>query len=177
VQCRPEYEERSAWPWWVHLLMLFVLLALLWPLMGVAVGDGGEGGSSLPGPGIVLHLLLGTGIPVLFYLFLGQLRTRVFSDAVEVSWGLAEVVRKRIPFEEIQEVRPVTYSPIKEFGGWGLRHGGRKKRAWNIRGDRAVLLTLGDGTRFYLGSDRPERATHWIQAAMAKRGGHGEKEE
>jgi hypothetical protein len=162
---RAEYEERSGWSWWVHLLLLLVFLSVVWPV----VGSSGEGGSTAAGDKAAFLLLLGMGFPVLFYTFLGSLRTRVFSDAVEMTWGPAEVIRKRIPVEKIRAVQTVTYSPLREFGGWGIRAGGGKKKAWNIRGNRAILLTLEDGTRFYLGSDRPERAVQWIQAAMAKR--------
>lgn len=168
---RPEYEEMSGWPWWVHALWLFVFLALLWPVLSPVGRDGGAGGTGLPGPMVALSLLLGLGLPLLFYSLLGQLRTRVFPDAVEVSWGPLEVVRKRMRLEDVREVESVTYSPLREFGGWGIRAGGNKKRAWNIRGNRAVLLILEDGTRFYLGSERPERAAQWIRAAMAKRKG------
>jgi hypothetical protein len=166
---RAEYQERSGWSWWVHLLLLFIVLSMVRPLLGLGGGGGGEGGSASPGSGAALRLLLGIGFPVLFYGFLGYLRTRVFSDAVELDWGPAGVIRKRIPLAEIQEVEPVTYSPLREFGGWGFRAGRDKKKAWIIRGNRAVLLTLEDGTRFYLGSDRPQRAVQWILAAMAKR--------
>jgi hypothetical protein len=81
-----------------------------------------------------------------------------------MRWGLAEVVRKKIPFQEIRELEAVTYSPLGEFGGWGIRVGANKKKAWNIRGNRAVLMHLTDGARFYLGSDRPERMVEWIRS-------------
>lgn len=168
---RADYEERSGWSWWVHLLLLLVFLAVVWPLFGLGGEGGGEGASTPAGAEAAFLLLVGMGFPILFYTFLGSLQTRVFSDAVEMSWGLAGVIRKRIPLEEIREVQSVTYSPFWEFGGWGLRAGGMKKKAWNIRGNRAVLLILEDGTRFYLGSDHPERAVQWIRAAMAKRKG------
>jgi hypothetical protein len=169
---RAEYEERSGWPWWVHSLLLLVFLAVVWPLIGLGGEDGGERASAPGRARPAFLLLVGMGFPLLFYTFMGSLRTRVFSDAVEMSWGLAGVIRKRIPLEEIREARSVTYSPLREFGGWGIRAGGHGKTAWNIRGDQAVLLVLGDGTRFYLGSDRPEEAARWIRAALAK--GKGE---
>ena len=113
----------------------------------------------------VLLLLLGFGIPGSVYFFMGQLRSRVTSEGVEMCWGWAGLVKKKLPFSEILEVEAVTYSPMGEFGGWGIRAGGNRKKAWNIRGNRAVLMRLSDGTRFYLGSDRPERMVEWIRSA------------
>lgn len=44
---------------------------------------------------------------------------------------------------------------MARHGGWGIRlaPGGR---AGNARGDRGVLLTLGDGHALLIGSQRPE---------------------
>ncbi|MCJ7630753.1 MAG: hypothetical protein MUO50_20435 [Longimicrobiales bacterium] len=103
------------------------------------------------------------------YSLMGQLRTRVTPSGIEISWGFAEVIKKTIPMGEIVRAEAVTYSPIGDFGGWGIRVGGKKKKAWTVRGNRAILLHLKDGTRFYLGSDKPERVLQWVTSAM-KRG-------
>jgi hypothetical protein len=52
--------------------------------------------------------------------------------------------------------RPVTYSPIADYGGWGirLRRGGR---AYNARGNRGVRLEFENGTHILLGSQQPEQ--------------------
>ena len=72
-------------------------------------------------------------------------------------WGIAGVIRKSVPYSQIRQASPVTYSPLSEFGGWGIRLGRGKKVAWTIRGNRALCLHLQDGTLFYLGSPHPER--------------------
>jgi hypothetical protein len=113
----------------------------------------------------LLSLSLGLAIPVGIYAFMGDLRTLVTAGGLDIRWGFLEVIRKRIPFDEVESAEAVTYSPLREFGGWGIRFGGKGKKTWNIRGNRAVLLHLRDGTRFYLGSDKPERILQWITSA------------
>jgi hypothetical protein len=49
------------------------------------------------------------------------------------------------------EVR--TYSPLREYGGWGIR-GPRKRRAYNVSGDEGVQLVLVDGCVVLIGSQR-----------------------
>ena len=49
----------------------------------------------------------------------------------------------------------MTYSPLAEYGGWGIKWG-RSGLALNARGDRGVRLTLTDGRRVLVGSQRPE---------------------
>jgi hypothetical protein len=161
---RPVYEERSGWPWWVHFLVLVCVVAALSPLAGAFLGRGGGGGDSLSPGGAILCAGCAVGIPGLLYGLFGQLRTRVKRKELELAWGVSEVIRKRIPFNEIREAEAVTYSPMMELGGWGIRAGGRKKLAWTISGNRALLLYLEDGTRFYLGSKHPDRLLMRLEA-------------
>ena len=49
----------------------------------------------------------------------------------------------------------MTYSPLVEYGGWGIRGWG-KNVALNARGNRGVRLMLMDGRRVLVGSQRAE---------------------
>ena len=168
MKTRALYEERSGWSWWVHSLIWIIFLAALVPLFELAEGNVGSSEGAMPVGVAVLCLSLGFGIPSLFYLLMGQLRTRVTGEEIDMRWGFAEVIKKKIPFEKIEGAEAVTYSPIREFGGWGIRVGANKKKGWTICGNRALVLNLKDGARFYLGSDKPERILQWVQSA-AKR--------
>lgn len=169
MEARGTYEERAGWAWWVHLLVSITLVAVAIPLMEVLKGDIGNGPGEMPVWVAVLCALLGLGLPGGIYAFMGQLRTRVTEEGIEIRWGFLEVIKKTILFDSIEEAEAVTYSPIGEFGGWGIRFGGKKKKAWTIRGNRALLLHLKDGTRFYLGSDKPERMLQWVVSAKKRR--------
>ncbi len=58
--------------------------------------------------------------------------TRVEGDAVTVSFGF--LYTKRVSFAEIARAEAVTYRPIRDYGGWGIRGFGRR-RALNTRGN------------------------------------------
>jgi len=103
---------------------------------------------------------------LLIHVLLGGLTVVVEADAVRAGLGNGWIFRTRIPLDEIDAMEPVMYSPLKEFGGWGLR-GGKQKRAWTARGNRALVLTLKDGRRIYLGSDEPAKLESRIRMAMA----------
>lgn len=169
MKTRGVYEERAGWAWWVHLLVSITLVALVIPLMEGLNGNIGTGPGEMPVWVAILCASLGLGIPGGIYAFFGQLRTRITDEAIDIRWGFLEVIKKKIPFESIENAEAVTYSPIKEFGGWGIRYGRNKKKAWNIRGNRALLLHLTDGTLFYLGSDKPERMLQWVVSAKKRR--------
>ena len=168
MKTRALCEERSGWSWWVHALIWLTFLAAVLPLFELANGNVGSREGAMPLGVAVLCLSLGFGIPSLFYFFMGQLKTRVTSEEIDIRWGFAEVIKKKIPLEKVDGAEAVTYSPIREFGGWGIRVGMNKKKGWTIRGNRALVLNLKDGTRFYLGSDKPERILQWVQSATKR---------
>lgn len=170
MKTRGLYEERAGWAWWVHLLVSITLVTLAIPLVALANGNIGSGPDQMPVWVAVLCGVLGMGLPGGIYAFMGQLRSRVTEEAIEIRWGFLEAIKKDIPLDSIETAEAVTYSPLREFGGWGIRFGGNKKKAWTIRGNRALLLHLKDGTRFYLGSDKPERMLQWVVSAKKRRG-------
>ena len=67
--------------------------------------------------------------------------TTVAEDAVTVRFG--PFYKMRIPFSEIAHAEAVSYRPVREYGGWGIRGLGRK-RALNTRGNLGVLVTRAD---------------------------------
>ncbi len=163
------FEERCGWPPWVHLLVWFVVLACFLPqgpVLGFLAGTAKASGLMRVHP---VPFALGLGFPLLFYGLMGELRTRVTDKGLVLAWGAAEMIRKEFPFSDILHAKAVTYSPLKEFGGWGIRFGSGGKSAWNIRGNRAVRLELAGGKIFYLGSARPERIVEWIHVPERKK--------
>lgn len=83
-------------------------------------------------------------------LWLAALRlvTRVDGRGVEVRFR-PPLSGRLFPLDEIVRCEQVRYLPIREFSGWGIRWGSR-------RGDVAVELTLRQGFRFAVGSQRPD---------------------
>ena len=59
-----------------------------------------------------------------------------------------------IPLIEAISINIVSYDPMRDFGGYGIRSKHRKK-AYIARGNRAVKLALADGTTLLIGSQRP----------------------
>lgn len=64
--------------------------------------------------------------------------------------------RKRIPLEDVIEVVSKTYSPIREYGGWGIRCGKDGGRAYNVSGNQGVLLKYRDGKSLLIGTQKPQ---------------------
>ena len=75
------------------------------------------------------------------------------------------LTRRTIPIAEVTHFEARTYSPLREYGGWGIRGMG-SSRAYNVSGNRGVELTLMDGRKVMIGSQRADELARAIAAAQ-----------
>jgi hypothetical protein len=109
------------------------------------------------------------GIALPYILSAVRLRFEVHRDRLFVGFvtPLFPLYRKAIPVGTIESAEPVTYRPILEYGGWGLRRSA-KGIAYNMSGNRGVQLKMKEGRNILLGSRQPERLAAAIQQARAE---------
>jgi hypothetical protein len=109
----------------------------------------------------VTALLLGV-VLLLGAVLTMRLSTTVTSDALSIRYGF--LYRTRIPLAEVAHAEAVEYSPIRQYGGWGVR-GTRRRRALNARGNQGVLVTRSDGSTLLIGSQRPRELLEALSRA------------
>ena len=112
----------------------------------------------------LMSLFLAIGVPslLLLWFYLIKLVTEVYDDEVKVQFVWMWRA-KHIPVGAIQRVEAVTYRPIRDYGGWGIRMGANGW-AYNISGNRGVRLRFADGRDFLIGSQRAEELALAIEA-------------
>jgi hypothetical protein len=138
------FEERQRF---VSRALAFVLLALLVLTTAFAWHDLR---SHLPvGPQLMLFL---PAVLVAGLLFL-ELHVTVGEAGVQIR--MLPLANRTITPAQIAHWEARTYRPIREYGGWGVRFGPRG-RAYNVSGTRGVELTLDNGKRVLIGSQRSE---------------------
>lgn len=163
------YRERTWAPVWVWAVLAGACLcgvgASLFAAFQLSAPGEIAGGDTLAP---LRSALIGGGVLLLFVAMTSIfmcLDVEVRSSHLLVSFGPVRLVRRRIRYADIESVRAVTYSPLREFGGWGIRwRGGRT--AWTIRGNQAVAITLRSGKEVYVGSRFPQRLAGRIEVAM-----------
>ena len=109
------------------------------------------------------YLLMGAVFLILVSLLSVRETTRVAEDGLTVRFGVLH--RTRVSFSEIVRAEAVSYRPVREYGGWGIRGSGRR-RVLSMRGDQGVLLTRVDGSTLLVGSQKPRE----LLAALARGG-------
>lgn len=159
------YKESSSWPGWI--LVVF-WGSMFMGMVTVTLAPGETDQERFWG----MVVLGATAVAV--QLLVAGLTVRLYRDYLVVGLGSAGLISKRVSYDRIVRTESVKYDPFREFGGWGVRWGKDRKKAWTARGNHAVVLHLTDGTRLYVGSDAPHRLEERIRAVAGTRiGGQG----
>lgn len=122
------------------------------------------GNSSMPDSMLIITVLL-TGLSLPVFFFLTELKTRVTEDGLYIKYFPFH--RKWLFFSpvDIENFKKTKYRPILEYGGWGIRIGINKK-AYNASGNMGIQLTLSDGKRLLIGTQKPDEFQSAMQEMM-----------
>jgi hypothetical protein len=162
------FREEQYFDWRVYALIASLVLStglgLLWStdhLSWQAIPD------LLRSAQIALGGLLGLAAPVFLVVMLLHMTTEVTPTDLRVWFGWIPVYRRVVAVDEIRRIEVVSYRPIAEYGGWGIRSGPDGERVLTARGNRGVRLELVDGSRLLIGSQRPEALATALERASS----------
>ncbi len=112
--------------------------------------------------------ILGVGATIgpLLLLWYARLVTHVGPRRLTVRFVPFHWRPKNIDLSDVVSVESVTYSALREYGGYGVRLA-RHGRAYNVSGNRGVRITFCSGRHLLIGSQRPDELATAIEAARA----------
>jgi hypothetical protein len=154
---------------WVMLIIYGVTALIWWGFISQIIL--GEPWGTNPSPDWLMWLLwlsIGIGLPIFF----NTMRLIVEVRSEEVFIRYAPIHTRLIALAEISQVEAREYSPIREYGGWGIRGWSSKTTAYNVTGNQGVELTLLDGRKVMIGSQKHESLANAIIASMRQVGLH-----
>lgn len=132
------FEEKQKFTqWWLWIILLS------FPIISVSPFD--------ENPINLYYVLIGIGIPLLFYTF--QLRIKVNSEGLHYQFFPFHFKSHTIKIEDIEKFKATEYSPMKEYGGWGIRFG-FKGKAYNVSGNKGVKVFLKNDANIMFGSQK-----------------------
>lgn len=139
----PAYREVQQFrQWWVWALLLGAALFTI-----------------VLGPFSIIGLTILGVVSVFLYSL--RLETEVRDDGIYVKmWPLHRSFR-HISWSEIERYEARQYSPLREFGGWGVRWK-PGKIAYNVGGNQGVWIQRTTGRSVLVGSQRVEDFTRAI---------------
>jgi hypothetical protein len=143
---------------------LFVVILIVVAVIVLAVLS--TGASRLLGAVIALGSL---GL-VAALILTASLETTVDGDAVTVAFHFLWP-KRRIRISDVRKAEATRYSPLLDYGGYGVRFGFRGW-AWSVSGDEGVLVETNDGSRLMIGSRRPKDLEAAIERAKREQESH-----
>lgn len=111
-----------------------------------------------------LVITFGLSILLTFLFIFLRLDTQIKQDGIYVRFFPFQLKFKKYSWDKISKSYVRQYSPISEYGGWGLRlglfgHG----RAFNISGNKGIQLELTNGKRLLIGTKKPDKAKQTLR--------------
>jgi hypothetical protein len=110
--------------------------------------------------------IIGTSIILLTscLMFIIQLKTKITDKGIYVQLFPFHLKYKFFAYNEMSLLYIRKYSPIGEFGGWGLRYSfNGKGKAFNVSGDMGLQLEV-NGKKILIGTQRPDELKEIIQS-------------
>ena len=154
----PFSETQRFSQWWILLIFLIVNGFFLYGIFRQVIGGQPLGDNPMSNTG----LIVATGISLLLtYLFFGiRLETKIKNDGIHVRLFPFHRKFKHYPWSDVKKSFVRQYSPLSEYGGWGLRTGlAGKGTAYNVSGNRGLQLEFNNGKKLLIGTRKPEEIT------------------
>jgi hypothetical protein len=160
-------EEQRFHQIWVWIIIAFIAV-LSWYFFVVQIMYGEQPGNNPAPDWVVLVIWMVFGILFPLWFLVMKLEIVVTGSGLSFRFFPLHPKWRDIPFPEIVMAEAVTYHPLREYGGWGIRFGWRGGMAYNVEGDRGVRITLNNGKKFLLGSQHAEELAQALQAGITQ---------
>ncbi|MHA8099091.1 hypothetical protein VR479_07345 [Aquirufa aurantiipilula] len=140
--------------WWLWVILVgfcayFLVMAYKQLFQGIAFGD-----NPMSNEGLWVTTGIFAAIVMLFLNL--KLETYIDSKGIYVRFFPFHLTFKFFAFEELEKSYVRKYSPIWEYGGWGLRYGMfGKGKAFNVSGNQGLQLEFKDGSKLLIGTQKP----------------------
>lgn len=161
------HEVQALRRWWLSAMLLIPLAITGYGLFQQIILRRPWG--NRPVSDLTFVLIEGALAAFVVWIHLIRLVTEVRDDTLIVRYVCLWPVR-RIPLTDISSARDITYSPILDYGGWGVRWGWDGSMIFNVSGDRGVELLLKNGKRIVVGSQRSSELAQVIAPRLERAG-------
>lgn len=104
---------------------------------------------------------------VFYLLQFARLITQIDSNGINYRFVPFHFKFYQIKKEEIDSFKLVTYRPIRDYGGWGIRYG-KNGKAYNVTGNQGLIIQLHKGKTILLGTQRPEALNRAMTRMMER---------
>ena len=153
------HEKQHFRQWWIWLLLIVFPAFSIYSGRQQYLHAGSIGQVLLVNGGELLVL----GIIITFILSI-RLETIIREDGIDVRLFPFHIKFKHFQWTELKKAYVRQYSPLGEYGGWGLRWGiFGSGTAYNISGNMGLQLVLQNGKKILVGTQKAEECQRILE--------------
>jgi hypothetical protein len=154
-------ERQKFKQWWLWLLLLGVNGLFLFGVFKQVVG-GQQFGDKPMTNGLLLFATGGVLLVTLLFLSF-RLDTTIKQDGIYVRFFPFHIKAKHYTWNSLTKSFVRQYSPLTEYGGWGLRLGlFGKGFAYNVSGDKGLQLEFTNNKKLLIGTNKSDELTETL---------------
>lgn len=139
------YEVQSFNKWWMRLIFIIPVSAAMYGMLS-------QRDANASSWSVVFVVLVLAAVGALF--FFAKLETRIDDTGITIRYFPFQRVYYYVRWDEIEEIHIRKYSPLFEYGGWGLRYSLTNGKAYNVSGNKGLQLKLKSGKKFLIGTQQ-----------------------
>jgi hypothetical protein len=148
------------WIWILNVVMLgfFIFIVVMQAVFHKPVGK--------EEPEWVLYIVMIIPLLMMILFYSIKLETEVRREGIHYRFYPFIRSMRMIRWDEISRCYVRRYNPIREYGGWGYRTGGRKYGiAYNISGNQGLQIEFKNGKKLLLGTNKPRELEEALKRA------------
>jgi len=154
-------ERQKFKQWWLWLILLGINGLFLFGVFKQVIGGQQFGDKPMSNAGLLIATGLTIALTLLFVNF--RLDTTVKMDGIYVRFFPFHLKFKYYPWNSLTKSFVRQYSPLTEYGGWGLRIGlFGKGTAFNVSGDKGLQLEFTNKKKLLIGTNKPDELTETL---------------
>lgn len=144
--------------WWLWLILIGINGLFLFGVFKQIIVRQQFGDNPMSNAGLLIATGLTIALTLLFINF--RLDTTIKEDGIYVRFFPFHLKFKHYSWDSLAKSFVRQYSPLTEYGGWGLRLGlFGKGTAFNVSGDKGLQLEFTDNKKLLIGTNKPDELT------------------
>jgi hypothetical protein len=157
------YTERQRFKqWWLWLILFGINGLFLFGVFKQVIGGQQFGDKPMSNTALLIATGLSFVLTLLFVNF--RLDTTIKKDGIYARFFPFHLKFKHYNWDKLTKTYVRKYSPITEYGGWGLRFGlFGKGTAYNVSGDTGLQLEFTDNKKLLIGTNKPGELTEILK--------------
>jgi len=151
--------------WWLWILLIGSDLFIMYGFYKQVIKGNTFGSKPASNTELLIIAFVTLMFTILFLII--RLETQIRKDGVYVKFFPLLLKFRHFSWDQLSRCYVRKYSPMAEYGGWGLRFGFGGK-AYNISGNQGLQLEFKNKKTLLIGTQRPEELNEALQKTATR---------